>query len=270
MRPVRAIPWCAALAVSVACVFAFRGEAEITGDHDLAGVATVRVDLPSTPLQVSGCDPLRAAGCPDALRYSGRFLSTGGSAADARDNARASTLVFERDGALARLQADIPLAVRGLVELELSAMELPADRDVDLHTDLGDIEVRAIAGAVTVDVGIGDIVISGGDGGTAVHTGGGDIDIQGGGHVDASTDTGRVTITQQAPRDIVVNAGGDVEIVLFASGDVDFDLVGDRGVSVRTGSVTALADRSFRRRVGSGAIVVEVRAAGEITITDVE
>lgn len=270
MRRPSLIAWCAVLASAAACVFGFRGEAELDGEHDLAGIATVRVDLPSTPLQVSGCDPARGDGCPEQLRYAGRFLSTGGSASDARDNARASTLVFERDGALGRLQADIPLGVRGLVELELTAMELPADRDVDLHTDLGDVEVRAMAGAITVEVGIGDITISGGDAGTAVSTGSGDIEIFGGGHVDAQTETGRVRVEQQAPRDLVVAAGGDVEIVLFASGDVDFDLVGKRGISVRTASVTALADRSMRRKVGSGAIVVEVRAAGEITITDRE
>jgi hypothetical protein len=257
-----------ALVALVGCVFAFRGEAELAGEHDLAGIATVRVDLPSTPMQVTGCDPTRVDGCPEQLRYTGRVLSTGGNAKDARDNARAMTLVFERDGALGRLQADVPLAVRGLVELELAAMELPADRDVDLHTDLGDVEVRAVTGAVTVEIGIGDIVVSGADGGIAVHTDEGDIDIAGAGHVDASTGTGRVTIEQQAPRDVVVHAGGDVEVVLFASGDVDLDLVGERGVSVRTASVTALADRSLRRTVGTGVITVEIRAAGRIRIVD--
>lgn len=265
----RALPLLTATALTlVACVFGWRGEADLTGEHDLVGIDAVRIELPSTPLSVNGCDVEAATGCPELLRYAGRVLSTGGSASDARANARTPTLVFERDGRLGRLQADVPLQVRGLVELEMTAMELPGDRDVDLHTDLGDVEVRGIRGAVTVQTGLGDVEIHGAAGGVAAVTGGGDIEVRGAGHVDLSTDTGHVLVVQDAARDVVVAAGGDVEIELWTAGDAELDLVGDGGVSIQTSAVTALADRSYRRTLGEGVILVQVRAAGRITIVD--
>jgi len=258
-------------ATLVGCVFGWRGEAEIVGDHDLAGIESVRIDLPSTPMSIDGCEPLATGACPERLRYVVRVLATGGSEADARAHATKPALVYETDAGLARLQADIPLAVRGLVDLELDAMELPADRDLELHTGLGDIDVHGVRGAITVIVDRGDVAIDGGDAGVAVRLGAGDIDVRTAGEVDLDTRSGNVIVVQDGgARRVFVDAEGDVEVELASSDDLELDLVAGGGgsISVQTTSVVALADHELARTVGAGTIRVEIRAQGEIVLTE--
>lgn len=258
-----------ALLVAGACVFAWRGEAELVGDHDLAGVVAVRIDLPSTPMSIETCEPAAPGACPERLRYAGRVLATGGSEGDAKAHAQKPALVFERDDGLGRLMVDVPLAVRGLVDFELAAVELPADRDLELHTDRGDIDVFGLRGALTIDVGRGDVEVDGGDAGVAIAVEVGDIDVRTGGDADLQTESGRVTLVQDAgPRRVFVDADGDVEIELAGSADLELDLEANDGISIRTASVVALADRTLRRRVGAATILVEVRAGGAISITE--
>ncbi len=252
-----------------ACVFGWHGEAEIVGDHDLAGIRTVRIDLPSTPMFVDACEPESPGACPERLRYVLRVLATGGTEADARAHATKPALVFERDGALARLQADIPLAVRGLVDLQLDAMELPADRDLELHTGLGDIDVHGVRGAITIEIDRGRVVVDGGDAGIAVRVGDGDIEVHARGEVDLETGAGNVLVVQDAgPRRVFIDAGGDVEVELASSDDLDLDLAAGGSISVQTTAVVALADDHLVRRVGEATIRVEIRAQGDIALTE--
>ncbi len=254
---------------TMSCVFGWRGEADLVGDHDLQGVATVRIDLPSTPLVVDTCEPLAPGTCPERLRYAGRILATGGSASDARAHAEKPALVFERDGALARLRADVPLAVRGLIEFEIGAVELPADRNFEFHTDLGDVDVHGVRGAVTIEVGRGDVAVHGGDAGVAVAVDVGEIDVTSGGDVDLSTGAGHVTLVQDgAPRRVFIDARGDVELELAASSDLDLEIRADGSISVQTTTVVALADHRLVRRVGAGTIRVEIHAGGNVTVTE--
>lgn len=266
----RARPTCLVIAATLgACVFGWRGEAEIVGDHDLAGIETVRIDLPSTPMSIDGCEPLAPGACPERLRYVLRVLATGGSEADARAHATKPALVFETDAGLARLQADIPLAVRGLVDLELDAMELPADRDLEVHTGLGDVDIHGMRGAVTVVVERGEVVIDGGDAGIAVRLGAGDIDVRTSGEVDLDTRAGDVSVVQDGgARRVFVDAEGDVEIELASSDDLELDLVAGGSISVQTTSVVALADHELARTVGAGTIRVEIRAQGDVVLTE--
>jgi hypothetical protein len=255
----------------VGCVFGWRGEAELVGDHDLAGIRTIRIDLPSTPMTIDACEPLAPGACPERLRYVMRVLATGGSEADARAHATKPALVFETDGALGRLQADIPLAVRGLVDLELDAMELPADRDLDLHMGLGDIDVHGVRGAITIDVDRGHVVVDGGDAGIAVRLGVGDIEVHTAGEVDLDTRSGNVDIVQDGgARRVFVDADGDVSVELASSDDLELDLVAGGSISVTTTSVVALADHELVRTVGAGTIRVEIRAQGDIVLTERE
>ncbi len=257
------------LLATAACVFAWRGEADIVGDHDLRGVQTVRIDLPSTPMAIETCEPSAPGACPESLRYAGRVLATGGSAADARRHARTPALVFERRGTLARLGVDIPLSIRGLVDLELGALALPADRDLDVHTDLGDVEVYGSRGAVMIAVGRGDVLVEGGDGGVAVDVDVGDIEVHGGGDVDLATSTGKVDVLQStAGRHVFIDADGDVTVELAASTDLDLDVAAGGPISVRTSTVVALADGRLKRRTGSGSAQIVIRCGGALTITE--
>ncbi len=250
------------------CVFGWRGEAELSGAHDLAGIDTVHVELPSTPLSVVACEPGALAGCPDELRWRGRVLSTGGSDRDARRHAQQVELVFERDEGLGLLRADIPLAVRGLVELEIEAMELPADRDLELVTTRGDVEVFGTRGAVSVRTEVGDVTIDGGDAGVAVLVDDGEVVIDSAGDVEARTDRGAVTVRQSGdPRRVeIVTGTGAVRIELASATDVDLDLRADGEIHVVTDTVVALAKDRLQRRVGAGTVTISVDAGGTVDI----
>ncbi len=252
-----------------ACVLGFRGEADLTGSHDLAGVRSVRIDLPSTPMSITACDPDAAGTCPEALRYDGRVLATGGSDRDARRHALAPALVFERDGGLGWLQADIPLSVRGLVDLELASIELPSDRDLEVRTDLGDVEIASVRGYVSVEVERGDVTIDGGDAGVAVALGVGTIAVTTAGDADLRSAYGRVALEQTAAgRDAIVHAGGAVSVVQPALFDVEYDIEATGTIRITTDAVVAIADGHLRRRVGSGATRVEIRADGDVAIDE--
>lgn len=253
-----------------ACVFGFRGEAEFSGAHDLAGVTAVRVDLPSTPLSVFGCDPDAPGTCAASLRYEGRWLATGGTRADARRHASAPALAFERDDALAWLQADIPLATRGLVDLELEAMELPGDRDLELHTDLGDVDVAGMTGAVTVEVGVGNVHVDGGDGGVAVTVDHGDATVRGAGDAFVTCEVGRVEIDSTATgRDLFVHApSGAVVVTLTSAIDVTYDIRAGGTIRVGTEAAVVVTDGHWRRRVGDGTAQVVITAGGDVRIDE--
>lgn len=259
-----------AATLTSACVFGFRGEAEFDGEHDLADVTALRVDLPSTPLSVFGCDAAAPGTCPAALRYEGRWLATGGTRKDARRHASAPALVFERDDAFAWLQADIPLATRGLVDLELTAMELPGDRDLELHTDLGDIDVAGMTGAVTVEIGVGNVHVDGGDGGVSIAVQRGDAIVIGPGDAFVTCDAGRVEIDSTAVgRNLFVRApAGAVAVTLTDATDVDYDVTAGGTIHVGTDAAVVVTEGRWRRRVGEGAAQVVITAGGDVRIDE--
>jgi hypothetical protein len=253
-----------------ACVLGWRGEAAIEGVHDLAGITTVRIDLPSTPLSVVACDLDALTACPEQLRYRGRFLSTGGSANDAEDHAQQAALIFERNDGLGSLTAELPLAVRGLVELELDAIELPSDRDLELVTDRGDIDVFGVRGAITVEVrDVGDVHIDGGDAGVAARVDDGLVEVRSAGDVELVAGEGAVRMVQTgAARRVHIEAGhGMVTLELASSSDVDLDVHADGEIRVSTDGIVALTHDRLRRRVGTGAVEVSIRAGGRVEIT---
>ena len=259
---------CTALLVTSACVFGWRGEAAIDGAHDLRGVHTMHIELPSTPLSVVTCDPEVLQGCPEQLRWRGRVLSTGGSESDAKKHAEQVALVFERRDELALLRADVPLVVRGLVELELEAIELPSDRDLELVTDRGDVEVLGSRAAISVRTEVGDVTIDGGDAGVAVLVDDGDVEIESRGDVEVHVDRGAVTIAQVGdPRRVeVVTGNGGVRIELASAADIDLDVEAQGQIQVSTDAIVALAENRLQRRTGSGAIAIYVDAGGPVDI----
>ncbi|MBC8071804.1 MAG: hypothetical protein IAG13_25990 [Deltaproteobacteria bacterium] len=253
-----------------ACVLGWRGEASIAGVHDLDGIVSVRIDLPSTPLSVVACDPEALTGCPAQLRYAGRFLSTGGSARDAENHAQQAALRFDRDAGLGSLHAELPLAVRGLVELEIEEIELPSDRDIELVTDRGDVEVFGARRSVAVRTETGDVTIDGGDAGVAVDVDDGDVYVRSPGDVDLFGEQGAISMVQTgAPRRVHIRTGhGGVRLELAASTDLDLDVRADGEIRVTTAALVVRTEDRLRRTTGAGSIEVTIDAGGSVEIVE--
>lgn len=271
----RSTAWRAAWAMLLAagCVLGFRGEAAFTGEHDLQATQELRIDLPDTPLTVVACAADEPQTCPASLRYDGTWLSVAGSRKDARDDAAAATLVFERDpesgGGFATLRAEVPLAVDGTLDLEMGTLQLPDDRDLDLRTGLGDVSVRGTEGSVVIDVGVGDIEVRGADGGFAARTGLGDLDVDTRGHAELHTGDGHVQVVQSgSPRDLRVDTGlGDIIVTLASDADIDLEIRTRGRITVRTPSITSVTSGRLARRNGNGSIRVELSSPrGDIEV----
>lgn len=244
------------------CVFGFRSEAEVEATWPLTDVRAVRVDLPRTPLTVVG-DPMAVG-----LELRGEWRAAGGTEKVAKANARTPRLVFDVTGGFGRLGAVVPLAVDDQVDLEVEEIRLPPDRDLELITELGDVDVVGVVGNIGVDVEIGDVDIEGGDGGVAVRTGDGRVRVGSAGNMDLRAAHGTVEVWQTGPggNDVVVRAGGDVRVWLTSDADLDLDLQG-REIRVQTGTVSTITSGSFRRAVGGGHVKVWVDAgAGHVEV----
>ncbi|MCX4244442.1 DUF4097 family beta strand repeat-containing protein [Paraliomyxa miuraensis] len=268
---VRAI---AAAALLAGCALGFRGEAPFVGEHDLVGTDELRIELPDAQLTVVACAADVPQTCPPQLHYEGSWVSIAGTRQDARRSASTPSLVFERDEGFAVLRAEVPLAVDGLVDLELGPLTLPDDRDLDLRTGVGDISVQGTEASVVVDVDVGDVEIRGADGGLAVRTGLGDVDVVTSGHAELHTGAGAVTVEQSgAPRDLRVrtDGGGHITVTLASDADIDLEIHTEGRISVRTPSITALTSGVLQRRNGNGSIRVELRSPrGDVDVRSVD
>jgi len=259
------IPALTALTLA-ACVFGYRGEAEVTATYPLTGVDAVRIDLGPSPLIVTG-DPMATG-----LELTGAWTSIGGNPKTARDNATTPDLVWSRDGRFAELRADIPLALRGQVDFEADEIRSPPDRDLELVTGLGDVHVVGVAGNLSVDVGAGHIEIDGGENGIAAVTGSGNLYIVSTGNIDARTGDGDATIAQdgQGGNDVIVTAHGDIEVALRADANLDLRLRG-REIRVQTRTVSTVQGGTFERSVGSGNVKIWLDAGpGNVRVELVE
>jgi hypothetical protein len=257
-----------------ACVLGYRGEAEFSASHDLEGIDEIRIDLPDTPLSVSGC-AAGSEGCPDVLAYEGRWIALGGTKSDAESNAVAPRLRFTEAEGFAALQADVPLSRDGLVDLEMDEVRLPDDRDLDLRTGIGDVEVVGLAASVLVDVKVGDVRVIGADGGLGVHTGRGRIEVQTPGHAELESDLGSIEVTQTPTtgtsaanaRDLTVRAGGgDVVVHLASDSDITLVVRAEGTIRVSTPAITTVTSGALERRTGNGAIRIEIDAEDDVLV----
>ena len=245
-----------------ACVFGFRGAAEVEASYPLGGVDAVRIDLGATPLTILGDE------MAPGLELAGVWRSVGGSAAVAKQNAAGPAIAWTIDQGFGELRAIVPLKLVGQVDLEVDEIRLPPDRDLDLVTDLGDVYVFAVEGNLAVDVGVGHVDIDGGAGGIAVRTGEGDLDIRSSGSMDLRTGYGHARVQQDGPggNDVVVTATGDIEVVLRSDANLDLRLEG-REIRVHTGAVSTVTRREFVREVGGGSVKIHATALdGDILV----
>lgn len=247
--------WLLGLVLAGGCVFGYRSEAEIEATYPLGDVLSVRVDLPRTPLTVIG-DPMATG-----LELRGEWRAAGGSAEVAKANARTPRLVYEVIEGFARLGAVIPLAVDDQVDLEVAEIRLPPDLDLELRTELGDVDVSGVVGNIGVDIGVGDVDIEGGAGGVAVRNRDGRVRVESPGNLDVQAGHGTVEVWQAGAggNDVVVHAAADVRIWLVSDANLDLDLRG-RDIRVQTGTVSTITAGSFKRAVGGGHVKVWVDA----------
>lgn len=252
-RPVRACVL--ALALAAGCVFGYRSEAAIEAVYPATDVITLRVDLPRTPLPIIG-DPMATG-----IELRGEWRAAGGSAAVAKENARIPRLSYSVKDGLARLGAVVPLAVDDQVDLEVEEIRLPPGLDLELKTELGDVEVVDVVGNIGVDIGVGDVDIEGGAGGVAVRSREGRVRVESAGNVDVEAGRGTVEIWQAGAggNDVVIRANADVRVWLRSDADLDLDLRG-REIRVKTRTISTITSGSYRRAVGGGHVKVWVDA----------
>lgn len=259
----------AAVVLVAGCALGFRGEAPFAGEHDLHGTTEIRIDLPDTPLHVEACTPGIVETCEPALRYNGIWHAVAGSPGDARSQAAKPVLLFERDDGFASLRAEIPLAVEGIVDLEMDTILVPDDVHLDLRTGVGDVTVLGSEATVVIEVDAGDVEVQGAAGGLAVNTGQGDLEIVTGGHADLRTASGHVRVEQSGdPRDLLVDTKqGDITVTLASDADIDLEIRTRGTIRVRTASITTVTSGSFHRENGNGSIRVQlVSPRGEIEV----
>jgi hypothetical protein len=122
-------------------------------------------------------------------------------------------------------------------------IEVPADVDVKVHNDSGNVTTTGFAGAQQLVVDSGDIEVTDASGTVDVDTDSGDVTANGlsGASVTGTLDSGSAKLTfDKAPENVTVSAdSGDVELGLPRNGsyqvkaDVDS---GDKNIDVDSGS----------------------------------
>ncbi|MEZ4450021.1 MAG: DUF4097 family beta strand repeat-containing protein [Nannocystaceae bacterium] len=249
---------------SIGCVIGYRGAVEVEGDFPLTDVDAVRVALPDTPIAVLG-QPLATS-----LHIDGVWTSVGGSKRSAADNASAPALNFAREGRFGALTAVIPLQSADVVDLEVGSITMPDDRDLEIWTGVGDVEVAQMHGNISIDVDAGRVTVFGGDGGVGIDTGAGDLEIETTGNLDAHTGRGRIVVRQDGVggNDVIVSTKrGDIEVTLRSDANLDLkiDAVGD--IRVQTRTVSTVTAGSFAREVGNGTVKIWLTTdAGSVTV----
>ncbi len=240
------------------CVVVMDVRAPFDAQHEVKDISTLQIQLPETQIHIEGKPS-------STLAYKGAWLAVGGTKAEAKRNAELSSLRFETVADLARLHAEIPLDASSLVELEMGAIDVPENIDLEIQGS-GDTLVNSMTAYVSIDLEEGDVELRGA-GGAVVYTGSGDVDVTSSGHVDIVTEHGAVVVQQmRAQSDVYVSAGGDVVVELVTDLDVEFVLSSDKTILVDTPQVTSFTSGSYLRTLGSGGVTVQVVASGSIKV----
>ncbi len=248
-----------AVSLGLGCALGYRGVTSFDAEFSVDEIDAVRLDLPDTPISVLG-DPTATS-----LTIEGAWVSVGGSAQVAADNTTAPQFYFAREGRFAELSALIPVASADLVDLELGGVTLPIDRDLELWTGVGDIEVAQVEGNISVDIEAGRVTIFGGAEGIAVRTGAGDIEIETTGNTSATTGRGDVRISQLGAggNELVITTNyGSIDAILRSDANLNLDLKASGDIRVQTRTVSTVSQGSFVRQVGNGNVRIQLDAHG--------
>lgn len=257
-----------AVALLGACTLGVRARGAFVLEHPLEGASAVIIDLPSTPVAVRGCDGAVPESCPDALQVAGWWHAVGGTSAQARRTAERPALSFTAHEGLVRVDADIPLEVEGLVDLELDEVTMPDEIDLEVRSGLGDVQLRALAGSVLVDAEVGDVDVRGPMRSTGIRVGEGQVVFEGAGPLDVRVQHGGVRAEQTAgaAQARIVAPAGDVELMLGDDADVDLTIESAGRIRVQTDAFSAATTGLYRARSGTGATRVEIEAGGDVAV----
>lgn len=255
-------------ALAVGCTLGVRAQGAFETEQPLGEAQVLIVDLPSTPINVAGCDGVVVESCPASVMLRGRWHAIGSTRAEARRIASRPAVVFEPFEALLRLSAVIPLDVEGLVDLEVDTIGVPRELDLELRTSNGDVSVQDMASSVSIDVDEGDVRVEGPVRGLAVHVGQGAVFAKVAGAVEVEADRGGVYVEQTSgAADLRIDAPrGDVEVSLSTDADVDIEIRTPGRIQVQTDNFTAHTSGRWDGRSGAGSFRVEIVCGGDVQI----
>ena len=238
-----------------ACVFGFRGQINFAAEADLSGLETVRLQLPATDLVIVG-DANRSF-----MDWSGTWTALGGSSSDALASARKAELRWESWEQIGRLAAVLPLETRDITSLDTLEVETASTLAHEV-VGSGDVFIAGIDAYVSVDLDGGDVEIVGGNDQLIVTTLRGDIDLSTSAAVDATSGIGRVHVSSDLARDIVIETYGAVLVELADASDLDIDIDDAGEVRVELDTATHLGSGRYRRSIGAADTRLQIRAGG--------
>jgi hypothetical protein len=151
-------------------------------------------------------------------------------------------------------------------------LSIESCREMDISVVGGDLLMRALQGPIQVKrvggdltgSGLGDLVAEvGGD--VRVHTDGRGVRLKAGGDL-------AVFVPAQSAGDVALRAGGDVELYTGADLDARLDIgSGTRDMEIELGGGShQIEDDVYSAVLGAGSRTIEVRAGGDIRISDDE
>src|SRR5690606_28811136 len=185
----------------------FRAELIFVEQLEVGSAGHILLDLPATPLKVSGTDE-------PVTRLTGSWFGMGGTKSVAEDAVRGARFIVEPYGDAARIFTFVEAEFQGLVSLEASVLYLPRERDLSLTTEGGDVEVSDVLGHVVVDIAGGDILVDRARRGLELFTGVGEIEVDTLPTTDdAATPVWAVTL--DGDMRVHQRGGGDVELETF-------------------------------------------------------
>jgi hypothetical protein len=237
------------------CIVNVRGFSEFERSEGAQGISALVVELPRSGVSIVGARE-------SEIRWRGRWWALGPSAAEAQNNADAASWRLEIDLPVARLAASIPLAIEGLVEVELDRLSVPEGVDVTVLTESGDVEATGLRGHFAAVVESGDLQADV-EGSVSADIGDGEVDVQAGSHVDIRSDGGDVRVAIDAVGDVIISAEtGDVEVHLADDRDLDVLITAGGRIEVDTAQVAHVGERELRRAVGDADVRLWIEAPG--------
>ncbi|GAB2653853.1 GIN domain-containing protein [Arenimonas aestuarii] len=193
---------------------------------DLDGISQVRFEVHAHDLRVEGVAadavvPLRIRACASDPDYLPQLVVESSRSGDTlvvriERKGRSSGIFFSATYAYLDVEARLPAGLA--YEIDLGSGDAEVNNVASLSADVGsgDLDARAIAGAVTAKVGSGDIELD--------DIGSLDLRSVGSGDLDASRIRGDVEVGSLGSGDITLDGvAGSVRVGRIGSGDLDVD-----------------------------------------------
>jgi hypothetical protein len=251
----RTLSLLAALGCGLGCVFGYRGLVPFAGEATLAGIDTVRIELPPTELSLLG-DPTALD-----LRWQGRFAVLGATRKDAIGQAEQLDLRWETYQRVGRLSEAWPAEQADIAQLEQIELSSAPSRAHEIRGE-GDVFVAGIDAFTSVVLDSGNIEVFGGVDEVRATTGEGFVHIATAARVDVEVGAGAVTLELDDPRATEVHTEGPVEIAVALSDDLAIDIADAGTIVVDLDTVAHVGTSSFQRNLGAGSRPLRVRAGG--------